>query len=102
DQGDPEDKHEPGGPVFSVRQRGRGGASEWELGFGEPGPDLARVRAGDRVWVTGDPAQQVAAEKIVRAPEPEGRIAVAFSVTGEAGQSLRVVARAGTFTAGAE
>ncbi|HET6198672.1 MAG TPA: U32 family peptidase, partial [Acetobacteraceae bacterium] len=102
DQGDPEDKHEPGGPVFSVRQRGRGGVIEWELGFGEPGPDLARVRAGDRVWVTGDPAQQVAAEKIVRAPEPEGRIAVAFSVAGEAGRPLRVVARAGTFVANAE
>src|SRR5262249_5411976 len=79
-------------------QRGSGNALQWELGFGAPGPDLARVRAGDRVWVTSDPAQQVAAEKLVRS-EPEGRIALAFTVAGEAGGALPGRGRAGAVRA---
>src|SRR5690606_34307441 len=53
DAGDPEDEHEPGGPIFAVEPIGEGG---WRLRFGRPGPDLARVAPGQRVWVTSDPA----------------------------------------------
>ena len=45
DSGHPEDKHEPGGPLFRVERKGRG----WVLGFGNPGPDMARVAPGQRV-----------------------------------------------------
>ncbi len=97
DQGDPEDKNEPGGPLFGVERQGR----ELRLAFGQPGPDLSRVRAGDRVFATNDPALASAVTRELRddAPEPEGRIAVDLVVHGAAGQALvvRGVARGHTF-----
>ena len=95
DAGHPEDKHEPGGPVFHVDQRN--GATV--LGFGNVGPDLARVSPGDRVWITQDPALTRATEKLVAAPPPEGRIALTLEITGRDGSALTVVARAGRLTA---
>jgi putative protease len=93
DQGDPEDKNEPGGPLFGVERSGR----ELRLLFGQPGPDLARVRAGDRVFATNDPALASATARELRddAPEPEGRIAVELVVQGAVGHSLVVRAMAG-------
>jgi putative protease len=87
DQGRPE-TDEPGGPVFAVERDG----GELALRFGQPGPDLGRVRVGDRVFATNDPALAVAADKQVRddAPEPEGRNAVDVVVAGRAGAPLRV------------
>lgn len=92
DQGNPEDPDEPGGPLFAV-DRVEGG---YRLSFGQPGPDLRRVRVGDRVFATNDPALAVAAEKQVRdeAPEPTGRIAVDVVVAGRAGEPLSVRATA--------
>lgn len=87
DAGEPEDKHEPGGPIFRVA---RSGAST-VLGFGEPGPDLSRVRVGDRVWITRDPALARAAEKLVEKP-PTGRLPLALHVSGRAGEPLIVEA----------
>ena len=57
--GDEEREDAPGGPIFAVRfdADGNRGAAV-ELSFGEPGPDLDRVREGDRVWLTGDPELQ--------------------------------------------
>jgi putative protease len=88
DAGDPESKDEPGGPIFRAEPRGR----DLVLGFGSPGPDLARVRRGDRVWITQDPAVTRAATKLAEAPI-EGRIALDLCVRGRAGEPLVVEAR---------
>jgi len=85
DAGEPEDKSEPGGPIFRVEDLGRG---SWRLGFGQPGPDLTRVAPGQRVWVTSDPSLARETEKVVGAGEPEGRIGVRLTVTGNAGEPL--------------
>jgi putative protease len=89
DQGRPE-QDEPGGPVFAVDARG----DELRLRFGQPGPELARVRAGDRVFVTSDGALAAAAEKLVRAAEAEGRVPLALVVRGVAGTPLLATATA--------
>lgn len=96
DQGRPEGD-EPGGPVFAVEERG----FEVRLRFGQPGPDLARVRVGDRVFATNDQSLANAADKLVRADEPDGRVAIDLVVTGAEGGPLAVVARSGPFTASA-
>ncbi|MEY4675369.1 MAG: hypothetical protein RL148_3153 [Planctomycetota bacterium] len=88
DQGHPEED-EPGGPVFHVDVRG----PELRLGFGTPGPDLARVRVGDRVYVTSDGSLAAAADRAVRAAEPEGRVPAALAVRGRLGEPLVVTAR---------
>jgi U32 family peptidase len=90
DAGSPEDKHEPGGPLFRVERRGKG----WVLGFGHPGPDLARVAPGQRVWMTSDPALARRTEALLAQDEPEGRIPLALTVSGTAGAPLTVTARA--------
>ena len=76
--------------VESVERRG----DETRLSFGQPGPDLSRVRVGDRVFATSDPALASATARDVRedAPEPEGRNQVDLVVCGEAGAPLQVVA----------
>ncbi|MFN9276263.1 MAG: peptidase U32 family protein [Planctomycetota bacterium] len=88
DQGNPEDKDEPGGPLFAVERAG----DELKLAFGQPGPDLGRVRVGDRVFATSDPAVGSAVQREVRddGPEPEGRIALDLAVRGAAGEALAV------------
>lgn len=92
DQGDPEDRSEPGGPVFSVERRG----DELLLGFGKPGPDLSRVKVGDRVFANSDPAVGAAAARGSRedAPEPEGRVSVDVRVAGGLGEPLTATAEA--------
>ncbi|HEX2570678.1 MAG TPA: DUF3656 domain-containing protein [Polyangia bacterium] len=98
DDGQPETE-EVGGPVFQVEEEG----DRVVLGFGRhtqgprspgaQGPDLRRVRPGQRVWVTSDPALARPTERLVEGPEPEGRIALGLVVSGAAGQPLRVRAR---------
>ena len=97
DQGNPEDKNEPGGALFHVDQRG----AELRLGFGDRGKDLHRVRSGDRVFATSDPALL---GLVVRddALEPAGRNAVDLTVMGGLGQVLAVSARCGAYTASAQ
>ncbi|AEI65315.1 U32 family peptidase [Corallococcus macrosporus] len=90
DDGHPEDKHEPGGPLFRVERKGRG----WVLGFGNPGPDLARVKPGQRVWVTSDPSLAKRTEELLERGEPEGRVPLELTVSGAAGTPLTVVGRA--------
>ncbi len=90
DQGRPEDE-ETGGPIFTVDELGPG---RWRLGFGVPGPDLGRVTVGDRVWITSDPAQVRAAQRVLeRGGGPLGRIGLDLTVRGAAGAPLEVVAR---------
>lgn len=98
DDGEPENPDEPGGPLFGVDATPRG----WLLRFGVPGPDLARVRPGMRVWASGDPALVRETERVVAAAEPTGRIAVELVVRGRAGEALVVSARARHATARVE
>jgi putative protease len=93
DEGHPE-ADEIGGPIFTVDELRDG----WVIGFGRPGPDLARVRVGARLWLTSDPSFHAAAAKLVDA-EPTGRIPVALEVRGAAGAPLVVLASADGATA---
>ncbi|MBL9076129.1 MAG: U32 family peptidase [Planctomycetes bacterium] len=99
DQGDPESPDEPGGPVFFV-DRADG---ELRLGFGRPGPDLTRVRPGDRVFVTSDPALAAAVQRELRDAdaEPSGRNGLSLRIAGAAGAPLVATATCGGFTASA-
>ncbi|HTQ06138.1 MAG TPA: DUF3656 domain-containing protein, partial [Polyangiaceae bacterium] len=91
DEHDPENA--PGGPLFSVRFTGARAA---ELGFGQPGPDLERVRPGDALRLTSDPELARDAER--RSAEPvSGRIPLELVVEGRAGEPLRVTASARHF-----
>lgn len=96
DQGRPEED-EPGGPLFRVDANGE----ELRLGFGQPGPDLSRVRAGDRVYVTSDGSLAAAAEKLTRAEAPEGRVALRLVVRGGNGEPLQAEARVDGYAASA-
>jgi putative protease len=87
DDGHPEDKSEPGGPIFTATRERDG----WRLGFGRPGPDLGRVRPGQRVWLTSDPEN---ARTVARLATPSGRHPLALTVTGAAGAPLVVAAHA--------
>ncbi len=82
DQGRPEEPEE-GGPVFAVRRLG----PDLLLSFGRPGPNLGRVRPGDRVRVTGDPELQSRVQHSLKV-EPAGRIPVTLKVSGGCGQPL--------------
>ncbi|MCP3061967.1 DUF3656 domain-containing protein [Myxococcus sp. K38C18041901] len=90
DDGHPEDKHEAGGPLFRVERKGHG----WVLGFGNPGPDMSRVAAGQRVWVTSDPALVKQTEELLAQGEPEGRVPLTLTVSGSAGTPLVVTGTA--------
>jgi U32 family peptidase len=90
DAGRPEDKNEPGGPIFRVERRGEG----WVLGFGNPGPDLGRVAVGQRVWLNSDPALVRRVEGLLAQGEPEGRIPLELTISGSEGSPLRIQARA--------
>ena len=90
DAGRPEDKNEPGGPIFRVDRRGEG----WVLGFGNPGPDLGRVEVGQRVWLNSDPALVRRVEGLLAQGEPEGRIPLELNISGAEGSPLRIQVRA--------
>lgn len=94
DAGDPEDKEEPGGPLFSVEATPNG----WTLAFGDPGPDLARVEKGQRVWITSDPSVVQSVRATTRGGAL-GRIPLDLRVEGAQGAPLRVVGTAGSFEA---
>jgi putative protease len=84
DQGHPEMPDEPGGPIFAVSETRDG----WRLTFGRPGPDLARVRVDDLVWLNSDGRQTRDALKSIER-EPEGRLGVRVRVSGRVGEPLR-------------
>jgi U32 family peptidase len=91
DRGRPEEP-EQGGPIFAVDVLA---PDRHRLGFGEPGPDLAQVGVGDRVWITSDPRVTRAGEKAAEAgSHPLGRIAIELTVRGSLGEPLAVTARA--------
>jgi len=84
------EQSEQGGPIFAVAPTPRG----FRLRFGNPGPDLGRVRAGDFVWVSSDPKVTRAGDKAAEAGrDPLGRIPIDLVVNGAAGAPLVVSAR---------
>ncbi|MFT3699879.1 MAG: DUF3656 domain-containing protein [Kofleriaceae bacterium] len=87
DAGTPEDS-EQGGPIFAAAATPNG----YRLKFGNPGPDLARVKAGDFVWVSSDPRVTTAGNRAVEAGRNTelGRIGVALEVEGAVGSPLTV------------
>jgi putative protease len=90
---------EEGGPIFGVSAEGAG----YRLRFGNPGPDLRNVKAGDFVWISSDPRVTTAGTRAVAAGAlPLGRIGVTLTVCGVAGEPLRVTATAGKHVAQAE
>jgi putative protease len=89
DGGHPEDKHEPGGPLFRVEATRDG----WLLGFGTPGPDLRKAAIGHKVWLTSDPRIAQDTDRLLQQGEPEGRIAATLRVDGADGQPLRAILR---------
>ena len=91
DAGTPED-HEEGGPIFAVARTATG----HRLRFGDPGPDLGRVNAGDFVWISSDPRVTSAGQRASEAGRGAlGRIPVDLVVSGAAGQPLSVRASVG-------
>lgn len=83
DEGKPQTE-EQGGPVFRVDRTSEG---LW-LGFGRPGPDLARVSPGARVFVTSDPSLQRK-----RSRPSAGRSRLLVRVEGKLGEPLRLRCR---------
>ncbi len=82
DAGHPEDKDEPGGPIFSVEERGSG----WVLRFGRT--DLERVSPGDKVWLTQDPEVQRGVQKLLDEEPRMGNLAIDIAFEGAAGRPL--------------
>jgi putative protease len=87
DDGRPHEDEE-GGPIFGVEPD----EGSWRLRFGRPGPNLERVRPGQRVWLTSDPAVMKRAE---RHRAPEGRLGLTLVVEGRRGEPLTVTAARG-------
>lgn len=84
-QGDPEGD-EPTGGIFGVGDTSRG---VLEVRFGEPGPDLARVRPGDELWKSHDPAVK---KRLLRYLDTDRRVDVDVTVSGREGAPLVVAA----------
>ncbi|MCC6620880.1 MAG: U32 family peptidase [Deltaproteobacteria bacterium] len=96
DAGDPEARDE-GGPVFAVAPEARG----WILSFARRdrgGPDLSRVRPGQRVWATGDPQAERLAER-ASAAAVEGRVPLRLTIVGRVGEPLVATMEAACGTA---
>jgi putative protease len=98
DAGSPEDKHEQGGPIFRAERTADG----WRLWFGVPGPDLSRVRPGELAWISGDPSIAREVERALGQGEPTGRLPIALTLEGRAGEPLRASARCGHASAFAQ
>lgn len=83
DQGDPEDKELCGG-TFAAEEP-RGGVQE--LRFGDPGPNLKRLRPGDGVWKSHDSALKRRLLRYVDAPR---KVGLDLVVRGAPGRPLEV------------
>lgn len=85
DQGDPEGD-EPRGGVFAV-EPAKGGVVE--VRFGDPGPDLAQVRAGNVLWKSHDSALK---RRLLRYVDADRKVGIDLVVRGSAGRPLEVAA----------
>lgn len=86
DAGNPEDKNEPGGPVYEVGQQG----AELVVRFGASGPNLSQVRFGDRVWVTSDQSLVSRLDRAITSQAPTGRIKLDLEVRAVCGEPLSI------------
>lgn len=98
-EGDREDGAEQGGRVYEVF-RGRESLTEpvasgqVELTFRHGAIDFSRLRPGQQVWKTDDPALSKRLQKSYAAARPQRRIPVDLVIQAAAGQPLQIVARA--------
>jgi putative protease len=86
DRRSPEEKEE-GGRVYEVRAAGRGAL---DIRFARGAIDFARIRPGDLLWRTHDPAVDKAARPFTHATVPVHRQAVRVRVTARVGEPLRI------------
>lgn len=77
-----------GGPIFDVTQN-RG---QYRLTFGHLGPNLQTVTPGWQVYITSAPAVQATVQQALKS-DLVGRLPVQFTVFGQIGQPLKVVAK---------
>ncbi|MCI3923339.1 U32 family peptidase [Paenibacillus sp. TRM 82003] len=92
DAGDPTKKEE-GGRVYDLKQRGAKVEGEVpgglvEIVMGRNDVDLKRVRVGDRVWRTSDPALDKRLRATYETDKPYRTFPVSVTAFGEAGQPL--------------
>ncbi|MCP5522611.1 MAG: U32 family peptidase [Verrucomicrobiales bacterium] len=85
DAGTP-DVREEGGRIYSVDFDG---PDAW-LGFGRDDVDLRRVRAGNRVWKTSDPALERQWRQSFAGDQPRFQRGLRMRVQGRAGEPLRL------------
>lgn len=83
-QGDSQ-AQEQGGPIFEVRGR--------KLRFGQPGPDLNRVRLGAQVYLTGDPKLNRRVETALNSDRQHFGRPLRLRVSGAEGQPLTLECR---------
>jgi putative protease len=77
---------DPGGRVYTVEQQGKTVA----LGFGPL--DLRRVRVGDKLWKTSDPALEKALQQTYSGDQPRFQQPIDLAVWGAVGKRLVAVA----------
>ena len=83
DSGDPESREE-GGRVWEIREEGGRSA----LAFGSGAVDLRRIRPGQRIWKTSDPALERELERTWKVEEPSFRRPLRARVEGRPGGPL--------------
>jgi Collagenase and related proteases len=90
DAGRPEEREE-GGRVYHVDTRP--GASETALRFGRGDLDFRRIRPGQRVWKTSDPALERELRSTFEGEKIRFQRPLSFEVHGHAGAPLTLIAR---------
>jgi putative protease len=91
DAGHPEEK-EQGGRVYEIRNPKSGGRSA-EIGFGHGDIDFSRVRVGDKLWKTNDPALDKRLRQSFAGDAPRFQRSITLEVHGLTGKPLTVIAR---------
>jgi U32 family peptidase len=91
DNGHPE-KQEVGGRLYGVSPQGQ----DLLLTFGRHDLDLRRVRPGDRLWKTSDPSLSQQVRQTFSQEHPQFQRSLTMTVQGQAGEPMRLVARAQT------
>lgn len=86
-----------GGPIFDASRS----EHRFTLRFGRPGPDLSKVRPGDRIFVTGSPHLSAAVSKALKG-NIAGRLPLDIKVTGKNGEKLTIFATCGSKSAEAK
>ncbi|MGF1569806.1 MAG: DUF3656 domain-containing protein [Nodosilinea sp.] len=88
DQGHPADQ-EQGGRVYRVDPVG----SETRLQFGPRDINLRRLRPGDKVWKTSDPALDKVIQQTYAGDQPRFQRPISLEIHGELGQAITAIAR---------